>query len=162
MTRYFAALPLPDDVSDHLTDHLAALPAAFPPGTRRVDRDQWHITLAYYGKDDPETRLPWLAERARGHPAPCLRLRGSGRFSDVAWIGVDGDLNDLAAAVAARKECRAYVPHVTIARGLREWTPDLPDYQGREWIAPELVLYSSEQGRYTRVGVVRLALTPTC
>ena len=159
MTRHFAAFPLPADVADHLA---AALPP-FPPGVRPEPRHHWHITVAYYGEDDPAARLPWLAERVRGHPAPRLRLTGAGAFPGVAWMGVDGDLAALAAAAAAEKESRPYVPHVTIGRLRRpgEWRPDLAEDRGLEWIAPELVLYSSERRRYTRVGGVRLRDEPT-
>ncbi|GGS39033.1 2'-5' RNA ligase family protein [Actinokineospora fastidiosa] len=160
MTRYFAAFPLPDPVADHLA---AALPP-FPAAVRPEPRHHWHITLAYYGPDDPDARLTWLTERVHDHPAPRVRLSGVGGFPGVTWMGVDADLDAIAEAATAKKESRPYVPHVTIGRQPRpgEWAPDLADYRGPEWIAPEVVLYSSEQGRYTRVGGVRLRSAPTC
>ncbi|GAA4413602.1 2'-5' RNA ligase family protein [Actinokineospora soli] len=160
MTRYFAAFPLPGEVADHLA---AALPP-FPPQVRPEPRHHWHITVAYYGPDDPAVRLPWLTERLADHPAPRIRLRGVGGFPGVTWMGVDADLDALNDAAVVEKESRPYLPHVTIGRQPRpgEWYPDLADYTGPEWIAPEVVLYSSEQGRYTRVGGVRLRVEPTC
>ncbi len=155
MTSYFAAFPLPDEVAEHLA---AALPP-FPPSVRPEPRHHWHITVAYYGADDPDTRLPWLVGRVGEHAAPRLRLAGAGVFPGVSWVGVDGDLAALNAAAVAEKESRPYLPHVTIGRQPRPgaWRPDLADYLGPEWTAPELVLYSSERRRYTRVGGVRLS-----
>jgi 2'-5' RNA ligase len=162
VTRYFAAFPLPDEVTAHLA---AALPP-FPPRVRPEPRHQWHITLAHYGEDDPDTRMSWLAWRVGAHPAPRVRLAGVGGFPGVTWMGVTGDLAalaDLNDAAVVEKESRPYLPHVTIGRQQRpgEWYPDLGEYTGPEWIARDLVLYSSEQGRYTRVGGVRLRREPT-
>ncbi|MGW5050019.1 2'-5' RNA ligase family protein [Actinokineospora sp. NPDC004072] len=159
MTRFFAAFPLPDHVADHLA---AALPP-FPAGVRPEPRHHWHITVAFYGATG-FPGMPWLTGRVQDHPAPRIRLRGVGVFPGVTWIGVAADLDALNAAAVVEKESRPYVPHVTIGRQQRPggWAPDLADYRGPEWIAPELALYSSEQGRYTRVGGVRLRPAPTC
>lgn len=155
MTTFFAAFPLPDPVADHLQ---AALPP-FPPQVRPEPRHKWHITVAFYGTSN--TGLP---ARVRDHPAPRIRLAGVGTFPGVTWIGVDADLDALHEAASSEKESRPYRPHVTIGRQPRpgEWRPDLAEYTGPEWIAPEVVLYSSEQGGYTRVGGVRLRPEPTC
>lgn len=160
MTKLFAAFPLPGRVADHLA---AALPP-FPPQVRPEPRRRWHITVAYYGPDDAAVRLPWLAARLLDHPAPRVRLAGVGGFPGVTWVGVEADLAALHDAAAGEKESRPYLPHVTIGRQPRpgEWRPDLAGYTGPEWIAPEVVLYSSEQGRHTRVGGVRLRPEPTC
>lgn len=94
-----------------------------------VDRERWHVTLAFLG-EVPSDRLPALqaelAVAARRAVPMRLGVRGAGRFGDrVLWAGVDGDrrcLRDLATAsrAAARRaripvEGRPFRAHLTLA-----------------------------------------------
>jgi RNA 2',3'-cyclic 3'-phosphodiesterase len=119
----------------------------------------------------PDRQVPDLvealgAEVAAGAPGR-LRLAGAGRFGSarrpqVAWIGLDGDveaLGDLAgrAARQARRlrlevEDRPYRPHLTVGR----WRPGHPadgtlldrlaGYRGPEWPVDAVRLLESRLG----------------
>ncbi|OLR94138.1 2'-5' RNA ligase family protein [Actinokineospora bangkokensis] len=166
MTRHFSAFPLPDPVADHLAAALDALDVR--PPLRRTPREQWHVTVGYYGAEDPHARLASLREKVAGLRAPRLRLRGSGTFASVALLVVrdsTGALEPLAeAADFAVGGHPAYSPHVTVAtwsrredRGPGErLAADLVDYSGPWWSPSALVLYASEDGRYTPVDQVGL------
>ncbi|WP_424185549.1 2'-5' RNA ligase family protein [Actinokineospora sp. G85] len=164
MTRYFSAFDLPAAVSGHLAEALGDVPAPLRP----TPRDHWHVTVGYYGAVDPVERVTSLRERAADLPAPTLRLRGSGTFSSVVLLVVRERGTELA-AIAGAADAEAgghgtYRPHVTVARWARgaDRVPGdalaarLADYTGPWWTPSELVLYASEQGRYTPVERVRL------
>lgn len=165
MTRLFTAFPLPDPVADHLADHLPKLPA----GVKSIGRDTWHVTVVFHGEDDLGARLAALKEIDMTLPAPRLRLRGSGTFPGVGWIGVHADGALPALVAAAGRSPEDYIPHVTIAR----WPKDrqahlgLEDYEGPEWTPGELVLFRSDRGPvYTPIAQARLLHAeqpgPTC
>jgi 2'-5' RNA ligase len=119
----------------------------------------------------PGRQIPDLVERAAPAvvttPPMTLQLAGSGRFGSrrrpqVAWAGLDGDVEplvDLAKRLArtARRlrlevEDRPFRPHLTIGR----WRPgrpgdgDLPDrladYRGPQWPVTEVRLWESHLG----------------
>ncbi|SDC31413.1 RNA 2',3'-cyclic phosphodiesterase [Actinokineospora iranica] len=173
MTRLFTALPLPDAAADHLAGQLADRLPTTPSGLRLIPREQWHITVGFYGEDDPNQRAARLHERVKNLRAPRLSLAGSGTFSGVCWVGVDTGgpaLGALAeAADAAAGGHARYTPHLTVARcpkgsPLAEgMARALGDYRGPEWTAGELVLFRSELGSagpvYTPVDQVRLRTT---
>jgi 2'-5' RNA ligase len=118
---------------------------------------QWHVTLGYYGVDDPVARTARLRTALAGLPPRPVCLRGAGTFPGVLWIGVDGDLDGLAAATAADGDERPFRPHLTIGRRRDRTRPDswaraLGDYRGPGWTAGEVVLFASEPGpRYLPV-----------
>ncbi|GLZ40102.1 2'-5' RNA ligase family protein [Actinokineospora sp. NBRC 105648] len=166
MTRLFAAFTLPGEVADHLERHLP------PTDLRPTPRTRWHITLAYYGEDDPDLRLERLS-RLAGHPAPRLRLHGSGTFERVCLLVVTTPdrviLDDLAEAAEYRLGgYPQYRPHVTVARGddPGKMAADLRDYRGPEWTPEEIALLRGDPGPtapvYSPVGRVRLAGQPGC
>ncbi|MFC4001162.1 RNA 2',3'-cyclic phosphodiesterase [Prauserella oleivorans] len=151
--RLFTALPLPGEAVDSLRAELARHPCG--PGSRRLrwSRPQtWHVTLGFYGMDDPRERSAWLRERLAGIAAPVVRLEASGSFRGVLWIGVRGDgLDELAAAVRPEDEERAFRGHLTLARGdapaaIRAWARLLGSYRGPAWTAREVVLFRSDAG----------------
>ncbi|MEQ0561073.1 RNA 2',3'-cyclic phosphodiesterase [Amycolatopsis sp. NEAU-NG30] len=149
MPVLFSALVPPDDV-------VGAVAAALdePDGRLRWEPPQrWHVTLAYYGPDDVETRGEWLARRLAGRPAPDVRLEKAATFPGVLWLTVAGsELAPLARAAGADAEARPYVPHLTLARFPREqpalatrWTGKLAGFTSRHWQATEVVLMTSER-----------------
>ncbi len=139
--RLFAALYPEVAALDGLETALASLTSAGPPGRaepgngrpllRWTPREQWHVTLAFYG-DVPAGAEPDLAgalgEVAADAPAMRLELRGAGVFDHrVLWVGVGGQteaLRDLSAAAAAAAEhvglrldrTPRQRAHVTVAR----------------------------------------------
>lgn len=133
----FTALFPPEDAVAELHAVLRPVRRAHPR-LRWVDPRRWHVTLRFLGEaePDPATQLAGL-DRV---PAPVLRLRGSGHFRQVLWIGVDGPLAGLGEAAGAPPDWR---PHLTVARG-----GPLPhvEFTGREWTATEVALVRSRPG----------------
>ncbi|RLK62113.1 2'-5' RNA ligase family protein [Actinokineospora cianjurensis] len=163
MSGLFSAFPLPDPVADHLSAHLPPI----PPGLRATPRELWHVTVGYYGADDPDRRLARLTDRVSGLPAPRLRMSGSGTFAAVCLLKVATpdpvDLRRLAeAADFAEGGHPDYTPHVTVARWSTpttrgaEMAAELRGYRGPEWVPDELVLYASDRGSYTPLARVPL------
>jgi 2'-5' RNA ligase len=143
--RLFAALLLPSRVIEWLAGPVDAARAAAAAGEssdgphmRWVSRDQWHVTVTFFGEvddvrlDDLQARLARAASRA---PVLDLSLARPGRFGSarrtrVLWLGLHGDTAALRALAAS---CRAagrrsglttdglaadarYRPHITLAR----------------------------------------------
>ncbi len=180
MTRLFSAFTLPEDVADHLATHLAEYLPDLLPALRPTPREQWHVTVGFYGEDDVGRRSALLHERVKNLTAPRLRLAGSGTFDRVALLLVRtrGPALD---AVAGAADAAAgghgdYLPHVTVAR----WSAPtdagerlaarLRDYRGPAWTPGALALFRVDRGRagstYTAVDRVGLRSTgpaePTC
>jgi len=125
----------------------------------------WHLTLGFYGDDEPVVRLSRLGVDLAGAAAPVLRLAGAGRFGAVRWVGVAADpatgLRTLAAAAGA--DADTFTPHVTLTRrggGAGPLFAALDGYAGPWWRPDEVTLLASEQTGagvvYTRVGGVAL------
>ncbi|PXY27981.1 RNA 2',3'-cyclic phosphodiesterase [Prauserella muralis] len=165
--RLFTALLPPPQVVASLRDELARHPRDEGSGVLRwTGPAQWHLTLGFYGRDDPVARAHWLRERLAGLPAPTVRLTGAGTFPGVLWTGVQAaGLAELAAAVRPESEDREFRAHLTLARGdapgaLAVWTRLLAGYRSPRWTAGEVVLMRSDPGpggpAYTTVERFRL------
>jgi 2'-5' RNA ligase len=149
MTVLFSALVPPDDVVEQVAEALGE-PG---DGPRWEPPERWHVTLAYYGPDDVETRAAWLADRLAGRPAVDVRLEKAATFPGVLWLTVAGsELTPLAHAAGADAEARPYTPHLTLARFPREepgsaarWTQRLARFTSRRWTAGEVSLMTSER-----------------
>lgn len=155
MTLFSAFLP-PTDVAEAL-GHELARDRVVDSANQRLRWSvpvQWHVTLGFYGPDDPAARVDWLAGRLAGRPAPRVRLVGAGTFPGVLWLGVEGEgLAELAEAAGSGLEDRAYQPHLTLARFPREestegarWEQALKGFETEFWTVGEVVLMSSDQG----------------
>ncbi len=178
--RVFAAIEPPATVGDHLAQALAMV----APGGRAArnpwtPRQNWHVTLAFYG-EQPEGALDDLAANlraaARAVPPFDLALAGAGVFRhDACWIGVSdpGDvLGPLSVAVRgpwAVDDQRARNRfHLTVSRagrlvGLEDAMAALAVYRGPAWTVDRIGLYRSDLGegpgghpRYTPLELVRL------
>ncbi len=155
-----------------------------PGGPRWGVPQRWHLTLLFLGAV-PEDRVGPLVTAAApavaAAPPMALRLAGGGRFGSVrrpqvAWAGVDGDVEplvELAARLAdAARGCRLPVeerpfrPHLTLGR----WRPRQPadgtltdrlaGYRGPGWPVTEVRLLESHLGpepSYETVAAWRLA-----
>jgi 2'-5' RNA ligase len=165
LKRAFLAVVPPAEVLDAIDQLLERPKSSRFAWTRR---DQWHVTMQFYGRvDDVDGLRDALATAAAASVPVRIGIRGGGTFpkpkrAQIFWLGVDnGDaLIDLHAAVAA--ETRAFVsmrdrvafePHLTLARLKR--TVDLTDdvaalegvRVGPTWELRELVLFESETRR---------------
>ncbi|WP_158843096.1 2'-5' RNA ligase family protein [Saccharothrix deserti] len=131
----FSAIFPPDDVVEELHDALRPVREAHPR-LHWQHPARWHVTVRFFGEAEPAGQLAGL-ERVS---APVLRLRGSGAFRHVLWIGVDGELAELGEAAGVPLDWR---PHLTVARG----GGVLPhvEFTGREWTATEVVLVRSRR-----------------
>ena len=130
--RLFAAVPPPAAVLDDLDRALDRLRDR-PGAPRWAKREARHLTLAFFG-EVPESRLAALTEALAAVPGRAtvhLRLGGAGTFPErgsprALWVGVDGDVEQLARLArdtrrAARSvgvpvEARPYRPHLTVGR----------------------------------------------
>ncbi|WP_245975542.1 RNA 2',3'-cyclic phosphodiesterase [Amycolatopsis palatopharyngis] len=162
--RLFSALVPPADAVRSLREALDGVPGHAEPGAaglRWIPPHQWHITLGFYGADDPQVRADHLGTTLAGLTAREVRLTGSGTFPGVLWVGVDGNLGELATATKAATEAesgdRPFHPHLTIARhrdrlGSENVANALARYRGPSWTASEVVLFASEPGpQYTPI-----------
>lgn len=149
MPVLFSALLPPDDVVEQVAEALGE-PG---DGLRWEPPERWHVTLAYYGHDDPDTRAAWLADRLAGRRAVDVRLEKAETFPGVLWLTVAGsELTPLAHAAGADAEARPYTAHLTLARFPREdpglaarWTGRLARFTSRRWTAGEVALMTSER-----------------
>jgi len=166
--RLFAAVTPPDTVLDRLEAATVRARADWS-GLRWAGREQWHITLAFYGELDG-ARLPALTRRLRraaARAAPLdLALTGAGTFphaarAQVLWAGVRGDvarlrrLADATAAAGRRvgvsRDRKPFRAHLTLARcraptDLRALVTGLNGFDSGRWRAAELLLIRSHTG----------------
>lgn len=122
--RLFAAIVLPDALSDALAGYLDAARRVMPDRALRwVPPQHLHVTLAFLG-DVERAALPAVVaalNAAASATAPLtLSLSGSGRFASAVWIGVGGDVAALGALARRLADGLAldpaFHPHVTIGR----------------------------------------------
>ena len=162
--RVFAAVVLPDDV---VADLDAVIARHRDDVLAWTLREQWHLTLAFYGQVADE-RVPNLKARltraAKRYPVLSLALDGAGRFDErTLWVGCSGDvatLRDIArsAAAAGRRVGAAsaddafrFRAHVTLARArrpvdLRPYVAALDAYRSRSWSVDAVSLVRSHLG----------------
>ncbi|WP_051167279.1 RNA 2',3'-cyclic phosphodiesterase [Actinoplanes sp. N902-109] len=158
--RLFVAIYPPSDVLGHLRAHLDAAVAG--RRVRLTRPEKWHVTLAFFGEVGEE-RLPGLMTALATVPVPVglpLRLRGGGSFGNrVTWVGVDGDLLDLAArtrAVTGVADDRPFQAHLTVLYAHdRAVSAALAGYAGPAWAVDRIELVRSEpDGTYTTLASV--------
>ncbi|NEK85399.1 RNA 2',3'-cyclic phosphodiesterase [Blastococcus saxobsidens] len=175
--RLFFAVDPPPPVREDLDRALAPLRNA-PGAPRWSTPERWHLTLLFLGRV-PEAQLPALVAAAEpavaATPPLTLRLADGGRFGSirrpqVAWAGLDGDVDLLVAlagrlSVVARElglpvEERPFRPHLTLGRwrpgrpGDGSLTDRLAGYRGPEWRVSEVRLEESRLGQAPTYEVV--------
>ncbi len=165
LKRAFLAVVPPDDVLDAIEALLERRKSSRFVWTRR---DQWHVTLQFYGRvADIGNLMEGIRAAAAAWDPFELRIEGGGAFPNpkngrVFWLGVgDADpLIDLHATVAAatrtfieRRDRIDLIPHLTLARLKRatDLTPEVDVLAGAlvgvPWTVTELVLLESETRR---------------
>jgi len=122
--RVFAALPVPDEIAERVLPLMKGV-----PGAKWRPRENFHITLAFYGDLD-ETVIETLdAELGRITHAPFdLRLKGANHFGHddphALWLGVEENPSLAGLARRCRRAAheagvemkrRVYTPHLTLA-----------------------------------------------
>lgn len=125
MQRLFAAIEIPDDIRDMLSDLDAPL-----PGARWVDMDDMHLTLRFFGELDGRTARD-LADLLAGiQQEPfSLHIKGLGAFGGreprTIYAAVEPNealerlqraIDRVAMAAGLPSEQRRFTPHVTVAR----------------------------------------------
>ena len=168
--RAFAAVDPPmDDLVLPVDDRL-----------RWVPREQWHVTLAFYGEVD-DTKAAALADRlgraaARSRPFH-IRVAGAGTFprqsqkARVLWLGLDGEVEEMRrladrCAGAGRRariamEDRPFRPHLTLGRArgdpvdATDIVAALSSYEGPWWTVPSIRLVRSYLGPQPRHETLR-------
>lgn len=128
LRRAFLAAVPPPSVLDAIAELVAG---ATRRGFTWTRRDQWHVTIQYFGRvADPDALVGALAGAVALVPAARVQLRGAGGFpsdrrASVYWLGVaapeplvrvhDAVMASAEAFVRARDRV-AYTPHLTLAR----------------------------------------------
>jgi 2'-5' RNA ligase len=165
LRRAFLAVVPPPPVLDAVA---GLVEAATRRGFRWTRRDQWHVTIQYFGRvDDSDALIGALAGSLVTVAAAPVQLRGAGAFpserrASVYWLGV-ADPAPLAAVHAAvmraagtfvrPRDRIVYVPHLTLARlsSPKKLTEDVEALRnltfGPPWTAEELTLFESETRR---------------
>lgn len=128
LKRAFLAIVPPAEVLDAIDGLLERSNSSRYAWTRR---DQWHVTVQFFGRvDDAEALAAALAEPIAACAPMELRVRGGGAFpraqkAQVFWLGVEGAdaLATLHAEIVAaslgflaRRDRAAFHAHLTLAR----------------------------------------------
>lgn len=162
--RCFVALR-PDPATATVLDTLADRLHQESPGSRRVARDDLHLTLAFIGALTPERAVRIACLLAQHEPAPFRwRIDRLGRFdrARVAWAagpdncpltGLATGIRQLLDAEAVTYDRRPFVPHVTLLRALPVTTPLPSDAiePAIDWLVGAPRLLRSAGGHYTDV-----------
>ena len=175
---FLAAVPPPAvlDVIDEVFDRTRRSPF------RWTRRDQWHITIQYFGKvADCDALIGALAGAVAATPSPAVQLCGAGAFplarkASVMWLGVADPeplatvheaVMDSAGAFVRSRDRVPFIPHVTLARlpSRKNITKEVEPLAGvpigPRWRVEELVLIESISARggatYSEIARLRLA-----
>jgi 2'-5' RNA ligase len=162
LTRGFLAIVPPPEVLDSIDALLQREQSSTFAWTRR---DQWHVTLQFYGRvGDAETLAEGIAAAAAASSQIRLAIRGGGAFPNpkrahVFWLGVDGrdaliDLHGMVAAATRdfidKRDRISLRPHLTLARLKKtaDLTADVDALEnvpvGIPWTLRELHLLDSD------------------
>ncbi|HZU79824.1 MAG TPA: RNA 2',3'-cyclic phosphodiesterase [Acidimicrobiales bacterium] len=158
--RLFAAVPVPDEVADLL----AGLARPDTEGLRWTTREQWHVTLRFFGdQPDPEpirALLPTVAPGTVAALGPVTAWFPGRRVLQIPVTGLEALAADVRAATArwARPDEEPYRGHLTLARSRRRPGPTAlaGAAVAAAWPVDSVGLYRSTTAptgaRYERVG----------
>ena len=160
MIRFFVALELPTDVKAALIASMGGV-----AGARWQREDQLHLTLRFVGEVDRHTAQDIAAALGRVNVKPFTAELGEpGLFEhrgrvDSLWVAVRPAqsvaalaraVNAALAGVGLAPESRAFVPHITVARGramlgVTGWP--LAPIPRLRWPVSGFALWDSQLGR---------------
>jgi len=121
--RLFVALPFSEEAKDRLMDAERDLMKQSRSAGLTL-RENLHLTLAFIGETSDHRRAIRALSKI-DHTAFSMTLKGSGRFGDLYWVGVEKKeplLSLMRKTQTALREAgfaieeRENIPHVTIAR----------------------------------------------
>ncbi|MGZ4677027.1 MAG: RNA 2',3'-cyclic phosphodiesterase [Acidimicrobiia bacterium] len=162
LRRAFLAAVPPPPVLDAIEELVTG---ATRRGFKWTRRDQWHVTIQYFGRvEDSDALVGALAGAVARVPAPTVQIRGAGGFpsakrASVYWLGVVDPAPLAAVHDAVMAEAGGFVrprdvvnfrPHVTLARlpSPKKLTEEVealaPVSFGPAFVVDELVLMESE------------------
>lgn len=165
LRRAFLAAVPPAPVLDAVE---ALVAGASRRGFKWTRRDQWHITVQYFGKvADADALVGALAGAVVQVPAPTVLLRGAGGFPSakraaVYWLGVDDEAGltavhtavvEAAGAFLRARDLVHFTPHLTLARlpSPKKLVEEVTALErvtfGPAWNVEEVVLMESETRR---------------
>jgi 2'-5' RNA ligase len=128
LRRAFLAVVPPPEVLDAVEQLVAG---ASRRGFRWTRRDQWHLTVQYFGKvADADALIDALAGAVASVPGPRVHVAGAGGFPSakraaVYWLGVTDPaplrrvhdaVVEAAAAFIRPRDRMQLTPHLTLAR----------------------------------------------
>jgi 2'-5' RNA ligase len=148
--RLFVAVWPPDDVLDAVA-RLARPPV---PGVRWTAREQWHVTLRFFGAVEDASAAVDALRGVRAGPAEAVVGPAVGRFGNrVLHVPVSGlsevaaDVVALTAGVGQPAEERGFSGHLTLARSAKGKRVNLALLAGEaiseRWTVDELCLVES-------------------
>lgn len=150
--RLFVAVPLPDDIADEV----AALARPDDVPVRWTSRDQWHVTLRFFGEvPDPAVVERALRPALHGFGAIDVRIGPRARVlgRQVVCLPVVG-LEALAGVVVEATRgigdpppARAFHGHLTLARAKGRVRHAPPMDLDRTWSVHRVELVRSHLGR---------------
>ena len=171
---FFVAVDLDAPVRAEVAALIARCAEATP--AKWLPPQKLHVTLQYLGHPKAEALealKPKLSEVAKGQAPFSLSLLGAGLFETrrapaVLWLGVAGELPRLkllqraVARAAGVEEERAFVPHLTLARGkahgpLAAVAEQLAGYASAPFVISGLTLYESRDHVFRTVFEVRFS-----
>jgi 2'-5' RNA ligase len=141
-------------------EELAALERPPFDGVRWTTRDQWHVTLRFFGEVDDATLVEQALQRGVAHAASTVASLGPSvrRVGGMLWAPVAG-LDGIATAVVhatatlgAPPERRPFRGHITLARQRQRGRgAALREAQGQalsgSWAVTSIELVGSHLGR---------------
>ena len=170
--RTFIALPVPDEIADHLSRLHQSVPREAGRITW-VGADAIHVTCTFLGEveEDRITPIGAALERVASGIAPYeMSLDGVGAFpgfrrARVVWAGLEKgeeettafklQLDEALEPLGFAAERRPFHPHITLGRVRQPGRTGLLEHAAAEWILPyehwlcrEAVLYRSELTRH--------------
>lgn len=123
---------------------------------RILEKNNWHITLAYFGVSDIKTQacLEEQAEKIKAEPFDLsLSLCGFWKKPAVAWLApatVPDELRQLAFDIQQilipcgyKPEIRDYQPHITLVRKAKQ-SPSINEIQAIPWYVNNFCLVESK------------------
>lgn len=118
MPRLFVSVDPPDDV----LELIAALPRTDQPGVRWVPRDQWHVTVRFFGEAAIDDAVAALSKVSVAAADVVLGAKVSRLGRNIVCIPASGldaiaaAVDEATATVGEPPDPRPFNGHITIAR----------------------------------------------